>query len=151
MKIRQQQAPGLELVRRVEEQKPALRSAAGGPGESLANWRRLEESVAALGQAEEQAEAMDYVCEVWQAIAAARARLTTLPPARAWQILLWPFRRELAALAADEPNAEELAPAMPPGAAEPQSLSPDEQADSRAGEETAASWTQGPPRPRLRR
>ncbi|MBX5450397.1 hypothetical protein [Thermogemmatispora sp.] len=99
MKIRQRSRPGLELVRRLREQGPTLAPVSNGQGESPATWRHLEEAVATLGQAEEQAEAMEHVSKVWQAIAAARSHLAELPPARAWQILLWPFRRELAALA----------------------------------------------------
>ncbi|GER84390.1 hypothetical protein KTAU_30260 [Thermogemmatispora aurantia] len=101
MKIRQQPGSGvkLELVRRLREQEPTLAPVSNEQGESPATWRHLEEAVATLGQAEEQAEAMEHVSEVWQAIAAARSHLAGLPPARAWQILLWPFRRELAALA----------------------------------------------------
>ncbi len=130
MKIRRQPTPGLELVRRIQEQGPTLVPVSTGQGESPATWRHLEEAVATLGQAEEQAEAMEHVREVWQAIAAARTHLAGLPPARAWQILLWPFRRELAALALvpDEPTAEELAPALPQVATETWLISPDEQA-----------------------
>ncbi|MBX5459181.1 MAG: hypothetical protein IRZ31_19995 [Thermogemmatispora sp.] len=115
MKIRQRSTPGLELVRRIQEQGPTLTPTSARQGESPATWRHLEEAVATLGQSEEQAEAMEHVREVWQAIAAARTHLAGLPPARAWQILLWPFRRELAALAlAASPDeaAEDEAPAF---------------------------------------
>jgi hypothetical protein len=132
MKIRQQPGSGvkLELVRRLREQEPTLAPVSNGQGESPATWRHLEEAVATLGQAEEQAEAMEHVSKVWQAIAAARSHLAGLPPARAWQILLWPFRRELAALALapDELTVEELAPALPQVTAETWLISPDEQA-----------------------